>query len=368
MTRQRRVASSSPARPMIFSIARTSATTFSSYATQRLSAGVRWAVQRFGSEGGLRPSVPEESRWGLAAMMGGYRGDILNLLAEALGDKVFPSTLHEQLDMVRHLGNYGAHPIVDKTSGLNLDVESGELDALPCSRQPRWWHSAAEHLGGERREAGRLSSTVRDFRIPGTSVSGVSGSSNGRRLTLEALAFVATLVVLACRTPGPPVSSGSTSTEAPTATTTATNRHSSEELFEATRRAVRRFPIDGIQMGPRATDAATGPVAVIHISKRQPHQAPDDDEGMWIEISDGNCVAAESGPQNDADGPADDELRKRVGQYLVSIRSFDSMMPRSGPGSERRIAQQLPPSMLLEAVADELRALPSPRLPRRQCP
>ena len=61
----------------------------------------------------------------------GYVGkDLLDQLASALNDQRMPTDLHGLLDLVRQVGNYSAHPITDRSTGIVLNVEEAELDAL----------------------------------------------------------------------------------------------------------------------------------------------------------------------------------------------------------------------------------------------
>jgi hypothetical protein len=62
----------------------------------------------------------------------GFHGrDLVDQLAKAIEASDLPSALHESLDMLRLVGNYGAHPIpVAPGADTSLEVEPGELDML----------------------------------------------------------------------------------------------------------------------------------------------------------------------------------------------------------------------------------------------
>ena len=60
----------------------------------------------------------------------GFKANTLgNELAKARNDADFPAPLAQQLDMLREVGNYAAHPTEDG-NGSFLEVEPGELDLL----------------------------------------------------------------------------------------------------------------------------------------------------------------------------------------------------------------------------------------------
>ncbi len=67
----------------------------------------------------------------LALHSQGFKARSLNdEIALASRDSRSTSLLIEKLEIVRNVGNYAAHPIVDMNAGVILEVEPGEVDAL----------------------------------------------------------------------------------------------------------------------------------------------------------------------------------------------------------------------------------------------
>lgn len=54
--------------------------------------------------------------------------DLYFEIQEVINSKTLPPTLSDSLDAVRHIGNFGAHPIKSKSSGEIIDVETGEAE------------------------------------------------------------------------------------------------------------------------------------------------------------------------------------------------------------------------------------------------
>jgi hypothetical protein len=49
-------------------------------------------------------------------------------IEQLLESGTLPSYLREQIDAIRNIGNFGAHPLDSKSTGLIVDVEPGEAD------------------------------------------------------------------------------------------------------------------------------------------------------------------------------------------------------------------------------------------------
>lgn len=58
------------------------------------------------------------------------KGTLLEEIQEFLASASPPSHVAEALDGVRNVGNYAAHPMVDKITGLIVDAEDGEAEWL----------------------------------------------------------------------------------------------------------------------------------------------------------------------------------------------------------------------------------------------
>jgi len=56
--------------------------------------------------------------------------DLADQIDEVLAGNMLPSHLAGAIDAVRHIGNFGAHPIKSKSSGEIVDVEPGEAEWL----------------------------------------------------------------------------------------------------------------------------------------------------------------------------------------------------------------------------------------------
>jgi hypothetical protein len=56
--------------------------------------------------------------------------DLADQIDEVIAGNVLPSHLAKAIDAVRHVGNFGAHPIKSKSSGEIVDVEPGEAEWL----------------------------------------------------------------------------------------------------------------------------------------------------------------------------------------------------------------------------------------------
>lgn len=59
----------------------------------------------------------------------GKKNTLADEITALLDSNMLPSSLRETVDMVRHLGNFGAHPVTD-AAGVLLDVEEGEADLM----------------------------------------------------------------------------------------------------------------------------------------------------------------------------------------------------------------------------------------------
>jgi uncharacterized C2H2 Zn-finger protein len=57
-------------------------------------------------------------------------GDLAHEIQQVLDSGALPSHLAEQIDGVRNIGNFAAHPIKSRSSGVILDVEPGEAEWL----------------------------------------------------------------------------------------------------------------------------------------------------------------------------------------------------------------------------------------------
>ena len=59
----------------------------------------------------------------------GYKGrNLVKQVDRLLKAKVLPSHIQKNVDAIRNFGNFGAHPINDKTSLQIIDVESHEAE------------------------------------------------------------------------------------------------------------------------------------------------------------------------------------------------------------------------------------------------
>ena len=54
--------------------------------------------------------------------------DLYDQIQEVIDSKKLPSYLSEDLDAVRNIGNFGAHPIKSKVTGEIIEVEPGEAE------------------------------------------------------------------------------------------------------------------------------------------------------------------------------------------------------------------------------------------------
>jgi hypothetical protein len=54
--------------------------------------------------------------------------DLAEQIQEVLDSKALPSHLSKSIDAVRHIGNFAAHPLKSKETGLIVDVEPGEAE------------------------------------------------------------------------------------------------------------------------------------------------------------------------------------------------------------------------------------------------
>jgi len=54
--------------------------------------------------------------------------DLFDQIQEVIDSKKLPSYLSEDLDAVRNIGNFGAHPIKSKKTGEIIEVEPGEAE------------------------------------------------------------------------------------------------------------------------------------------------------------------------------------------------------------------------------------------------
>ncbi len=55
-------------------------------------------------------------------------GNLFDEIQQVLDSGKLPSGLHESIDAVRNIGNFAAHPIKSKQTGLIVDVEPGEAE------------------------------------------------------------------------------------------------------------------------------------------------------------------------------------------------------------------------------------------------
>jgi len=54
--------------------------------------------------------------------------DLFDQIQEVIDSKKLPSYLSKDLDAVRNIGNFGAHPIKSKATGEIIEVEPGEAE------------------------------------------------------------------------------------------------------------------------------------------------------------------------------------------------------------------------------------------------
>lgn len=54
--------------------------------------------------------------------------DLYDEIQEVLDSGKLPSELHNSIDAIRAIGNFAAHPMKSKQTGLILDVEPGEAE------------------------------------------------------------------------------------------------------------------------------------------------------------------------------------------------------------------------------------------------
>jgi hypothetical protein len=64
----------------------------------------------------------------LVAKAGVTKKDLFDQIQEVLDARTLPSSLAEDLDAVRNIGNFGAHPIKSKSTGEIVPVEPGEAE------------------------------------------------------------------------------------------------------------------------------------------------------------------------------------------------------------------------------------------------
>jgi hypothetical protein len=57
-------------------------------------------------------------------------GDLANEIQQVLDSNQLPSYLADQIDSVRAIGNFAAHPIKSKNTGEIVEVEAGEAEWL----------------------------------------------------------------------------------------------------------------------------------------------------------------------------------------------------------------------------------------------
>ncbi len=54
--------------------------------------------------------------------------DLKNEIEQVLASNALPSYLKDEIDAIRNIGSFGAHPLDSKSTGLIVDVEPGEAD------------------------------------------------------------------------------------------------------------------------------------------------------------------------------------------------------------------------------------------------
>ncbi|MGA2147976.1 MAG: DUF4145 domain-containing protein [Bryobacteraceae bacterium] len=54
--------------------------------------------------------------------------DLADQIQEVLDSNTLPSHLSKSIDAVRHIGNFAAHPLKSKDTGVIVDVEPGEAE------------------------------------------------------------------------------------------------------------------------------------------------------------------------------------------------------------------------------------------------
>lgn len=54
--------------------------------------------------------------------------DLSKEIQQLLDSKKLPSYLAEEIDAVRNIGNFAAHPVKDKSTGEIAEVKEGEAD------------------------------------------------------------------------------------------------------------------------------------------------------------------------------------------------------------------------------------------------
>ena len=55
-------------------------------------------------------------------------GDLSSEIQQVIDSAKLPSGLHDSIDAIRNIGNFAAHPMKSKHTGLILDVEPGEAE------------------------------------------------------------------------------------------------------------------------------------------------------------------------------------------------------------------------------------------------
>jgi hypothetical protein len=59
---------------------------------------------------------------------GASSGDLIKEISEVVDSGKLPNHIAEQLDAIRHIGNFAAHPNEDKKSGAIIEVEDAEAE------------------------------------------------------------------------------------------------------------------------------------------------------------------------------------------------------------------------------------------------
>ena len=76
--------------------------------------------------------------------------DLSNEIQQVLDSGKLPSGLHNSIDAIRNIGNFAAHPMKSKQTGLILEVEPGE--AWTCALCHCGSHDLRQYSGiGKRR-------------------------------------------------------------------------------------------------------------------------------------------------------------------------------------------------------------------------
>jgi hypothetical protein len=73
----------------------------------------------------------------LSAAGGATSGELSKAIDQVIGRNELPGILSKELDAVREIGNFAAHPIKSEVSGVILDIEGGEAE---------WNLTVLEHL------------------------------------------------------------------------------------------------------------------------------------------------------------------------------------------------------------------------------